>query len=176
MYTTAPEIETERLTLRAHRRGDHADITAMWSDPQVVRHIGGRPFTAEECWARLLRYVGHWVVMGYGFWAVLERASGRFVGDVGFAELKRDIDPALGDVPEAGWVLAPWAHGKGFATEAMQAALAWTERTTGATETVCIIDVGNAASIRVATKLGYRERLRTTYKGDAAIVLDRRRV
>jgi RimJ/RimL family protein N-acetyltransferase len=175
MTSTPPVLETERLILRAHQRDDLADLIAMWGDPQVVRFIGGRAFTPEECWWRLLRYVGHWDVLGFGYWAARERATGRFVGDVGLADLHRDIVPPLGEVPEAGWVLAPWAHGKGLATEAMQAVLAWGDRTLPADHSVCLIDVGHAASVRVAEKLGYRERLRTTYKGDAAIVLERAR-
>jgi RimJ/RimL family protein N-acetyltransferase len=84
-----PVVETERLVLRGHRRDDLADCVGMWGDPEVTRHIGGRPSTDEEVWARLLRYLGHWQVMGFGYWIVHERASGRFVGEVGFADSDR---------------------------------------------------------------------------------------
>ena len=49
----------------------------MWADPAVTRFIGGRVFNREEVWARLLRYAGHWQWMGYGFWAIEEKESGR---------------------------------------------------------------------------------------------------
>lgn len=175
MITTAPDLETERLTLRPHQLRDLGDCTALWGDPEVVRYIGGRPFTAEEVWARLLRYVGHWAVMGYGFWVVRERATGRFVGECGLADFRREIDPPLGDAPEAGWVLAPWSYGRGFATEAMGAVLSWSERAMAAPRSVCLIDLGNRASIRVAAKVGYRELTCTTYKGDPVMVLERHR-
>jgi hypothetical protein len=62
--------------------------------------------------------------MGFGFWIVRERTTGRFVGEVGLAEFRRDLARPLPDAPEAGWVIAPWAHGQGFATEAVPAAIA----------------------------------------------------
>ena len=48
-------------------------------------HIGGKPFTREESWARLLRYGGLWSLLGYGYWAVRDKESGRFAGELGFA-------------------------------------------------------------------------------------------
>jgi len=77
----------------------------MWGDPEVTRYIGGRPFTAEEVWSRLLRYIGHWQWIGFGTWVAEERATGAFVGEIGFCDYRREIDPPL-DLPEAGWALA----------------------------------------------------------------------
>ena len=168
-----PEIDTPRLTLRGHRLDDFADSLALWSDPEVTRHIGGRPSTEEEVWARLLRYAGHWALLGFGYWVVREKGSGRFVGEVGFADFRRDMDPPLGPAPEGGWVLTPAAHGKGYATEAVLAALAWGEARHGWARTMCIIGPENAPSLRVAEKCGYREIRRATYKGGPAVVLAR---
>ena len=180
---TAPPIDTARLTLRGHRAGDIDESAALWADPIVVRHIGGRPFTREESWTRLLRYVGHWALLGFGYWVVRERASGRFVGEVGLADFRRDLTPSLGDDPEVGWVLATWAHGRGFATEAVRAALAWSDARHAAARladprrgpgrTVCLIDPENAASVRVAEKCGFREAGRATYRGEGTLVFER---
>jgi RimJ/RimL family protein N-acetyltransferase len=166
---TAPAIDTERLTLRAHRADDHADVAAMWADPEVVRFIGGQAMTAEDVWSRLLRAIGHWQVLGFGTWVARERATGRFVGEIGFFDLRREIEPRLGHDPEAGWVLASWSHGRGFATEAMLAAHAWL----GARRTVCIIDPDNASSLGVAAKCGYRDHGSATYRGSTLRVLER---
>ena len=171
--TPIPPIDTERLTLRGHRLEDFSECTAMWADPEVTRHIGGRPFSAEEVWTRLLRYVGHWSLMGFGYWVIRERASGRFVGEVGFADYKRDIEPSLGGAPEIGWALASWARGKGFATEAVRAAVAWGAVHFGSARTACLISPGNLQSIRVAEKCGYKERERTTYKGQPIFIFER---
>ena len=172
---TAPELLTPRLVLRAHRVDDFADCAAMWADPAVTRFIGGAPSTASESWARLLRYAGHWALLGYGSWAVIEHASGRFVGDVGLADYQRELDPPRDLAPELGWALAPWAHGRGLGTESVSAALAWADAHLAAPRTACLIDPGNAASLGLARKVGFVERARTLYKGQPAIVLERAR-
>ena len=77
-----PMLETERLILRGHRLEDFDDSFALWSDPKVTRYTGNKPASREEVWNRLLRYVGHWALLGYGFWNVRERGSDRFVGEV----------------------------------------------------------------------------------------------
>ena len=164
-----PILETDRLTLRGHRVADFAELVAMWGDPDVTRYIGGTPSTREETWARLLRYAGHWELMGFGFWAVLERATNRYVGDVGIGEFKREMEPALTD-PELGWSLATWAHGKGFATEGVRAVLAWGTTHFAGRRMVCGIARENRASIRVAQKVGFEPLAPSTYRGQDGMV------
>ncbi len=170
---TPPRVDTPRLVLRGHRPEDLAPCAAMWGDPQVTRHIGGRPSSEEEVWSRILRYAGHWALFGFGFWAIEDRASGRFVGDVGLADFKREGLPSFDGAPEVGWALAPWAHGRGLATEAVTAALAWHEARTGHLRTVCMIDPGNAPSIRVAEKAGFRPWRPAVYKGQPTLLFER---
>src|SRR5258708_23056174 len=131
-----PIVETERLILRGHRVDDFTALAAMWADPIVVRHIGNHPSTIEQSWARLLRYAGHWSLVGFGFWAIEDRASGTFAGEIGVADFKREIEPPVGEL-ETGWVLASWAHGRGFATEALRAVLAWADAKLGGRSTAC---------------------------------------
>jgi len=131
--TAIPPIDTERLTLRGHGLEDFTESAAMWADPEVTRHIGGKPFSAEEVWTRLLRYVG----------------------EVGFADYKRNIEPSLGGVPEIGWALASWARGKGFATEAVRAAVAW-----------------GCGALRVRAHCMF-DHERTTYKGQPILIFER---
>lgn len=171
--TLAPPLETERLILRGHVEADFADSAAMWGDPDVTRFIGGRPFTEEEVWARLLRYVGHWQVKGYGYWVVRERAGGRFVGEVGFADFRRAITPPFGEAPEAGWALAAWAHGKGFGREAVQVLTSWGDQRFGGARTVCMISPENAPSIALAVRCGFREYARTRYHDDPTVLFER---
>lgn len=170
-----PVLQTERLVLRGHTPADFDESAAVWADPLVTRHIGGRPSTREEAWARVLRYAGLWALLGYGYWTVRERESGRFAGEVGFADFRREVTPSLEGAPEAGWVLAPWAHGRGFATEAVRAALAWADTHLAAPRTVCMIAPENAASLHVAEKCGYRELARGSYKGEETIICERPR-
>jgi RimJ/RimL family protein N-acetyltransferase len=168
-----PAVDTERLTLRGPRLEDFEESFAMWGDPRVTRYIGGKPSTREEMWSRLLRYVGHWDLLGFGFWVVREKATGRFVGEVGLADFRRECAPSLGAAKEAGWALAPWAHGKGFATEAVRAALGWAESQFGPERVVCIIDPGNEPSVNVARKCGFRQFARGTYKGEPTLMFER---
>jgi RimJ/RimL family protein N-acetyltransferase len=167
------DIDTERLTLRRPRLEDFEDSFAMWSNPEVVRYISGKPATREDGWARLLRYVGHWELLGFGFWVVREKATGRFVGEVGMGYFQRDMQPPLGDDKEAGWVLVPSAHGKGYATEAVRGALAWQEARFGPQRMVCIIAPGNTGSQGVASKCGFREFGRGSYKGEPTVMYER---
>jgi RimJ/RimL family protein N-acetyltransferase len=104
---------------------------------------------------------------------VEEKATGRFVGEVGFGDYKREIEPPLNGMPEIGWVLASSMHGKGYATDAVRAALAWGDANFGSVHTACIVDPENLASLRLAAKFGYRELQRTTYLGNPTIMFTR---
>ena len=145
----------------------------MVRDEAVFRHIGGKPLTREESWLRFLRHVGHWQLLDFGFWVVRERRGGEFVGHVGFGDFRREITPNFCDDPEMGWVLARSAHGKGYATEAAQAAINWMGLRHRPARIVCMIEPENAGSLRVAAKCGFREFARTTYKDSAVALLER---
>src|SRR5262249_17039094 len=142
----------------------------MWSDANVTRHIRSTPFSAEETWSRMLRYIGHWTLLGFGYWVIEQQETGAFLGEVGFSDYKRDITPSLEGMPEIGWVLPTHAQGQELATEAVTAAIAWGDSHFGNTRTACIIAPENAASIRVAVKCGYREFQRTTYHGSPTAI------
>lgn len=171
----APTLTTARLTLAPPTLADFEDSRAMWADPVVVRHVGGRPFTEEESWTRLMRARGLWEVLGFGYWAVRETSTGRYVGEVGFADLKRELKPSLHGLPEMGWVLAAWSHGQGFGTEAVSAGLAWIDEALAPETVPCIIDVENAASIALAAKVGFRVKAHASYRGAPILVMERRR-
>lgn len=160
MPDNIPILETERLRLRPHGVLDFGELAEMWADSEVSRYIGGRPLSREDSWARLLRYAGHWQLLGYGYWLVEERGSGKYIGDIGFGNYKRDIPApeSLRGAPECGWVLTRHAQGRGYATEAVRAVLAWGEHQFGPRDSFCVIHPDNRASIRVALKCGYRDR------------------
>ena len=165
-----PILETERLRLRAQRLEDFSACAVMWADDRVTRHTTGRALSEEETWSRFLRGLGHWALLGFGYWAVEEKSTGEYVGEMGFTDLKRDIQPSVRGLPEMGWILSPRIHGRGYATEAVSAALAWAKPRFGTTRAVCIISPENIASIRVAEKCGFQEFARTIYRGDPVIL------
>ena len=169
-----PRLETPRLVLRGHGLDDFDASAAMWSDPAVVRYISdGKPSTREEAWDRILRYPGLWHFLGFGYWAVEDKSTGAFIGEVGFADYRREMEPSLEGRPEVGWVLKTAAHGQGFATEAAHRIVDWADTYLDARETVCIFDPRHAASIRVAKKIGYVEIDTTTYKDKSLLVMER---
>ena len=177
-----PTLETERLRLRPHTAADFPACTTLWSDASVTRFIGGRALTREEVWARLLRYAGCWHWMGFGYWAVEELLTGRFIGELGFAQNERDFEPqvALVDaagltMPEVGWVVAPEFHGRGYATEGVRAALAWGDSHIAHSCSFCIIHPDHSASIGVAKRCGFVEFSRPFYQSEPTILFTRRK-
>jgi RimJ/RimL family protein N-acetyltransferase len=149
------QLHTDRLLLRRHIAADFLEYHRLWSDPAVVRYINSRPSSKSEAWHRLMRQVGHWGLLGFGYWVVEEKASGRFIGEVGFADLMRDVSPSIAGTAELGWVLQPAFHGQGFATEAVKCAVRWAQ-THLTRPIVCLIAIGNTRSQRVAEKVGFQ--------------------
>lgn len=167
-----PTLEAERIVLRPYRVSDFNDLFVLWSDPRTVRLMGMQPMTEEEAWAKFLRVFGAWQVNGFGFWVIEEKASGRYVGELGYINSRRTIDPPL-PVPEMGWSIMPWAKGKGYASEALTAALKWGEGHFGRVRFCAIIAPENAPSLNLAKKFGFVETHHTHYKGHPTIILFR---
>jgi RimJ/RimL family protein N-acetyltransferase len=177
-----PTLQTQRLRLRPHTTADFPACAALWADSSVTRFIGGRALTREEVWARLLRYAGSWQWLGFGYWAVEEMSTGKFIGELGFAQNERDFDPPVSlldsagmTMPEAGWVLAPAYHGRGYATEAVHAALTWGDSHLAASSSFCIVHPDHSASIRVAQKCGFLESSRPFYQSEPTILFVRKK-
>ncbi|UOR03779.1 GNAT family N-acetyltransferase [Hymenobacter aerilatus] len=170
-----PLLETTDLRLRAPQPTDLPEATAIHADPAFYRFLGNKPSSEEEVWRRLLGQLGHWAMLGYGSWTIEEKATGRYLGSVGFFDFQRDLTPSLKGVLEAGWVIAPHAHGRGYASQALETALAWADAHIPVDRITCIIDPGNVPSLRLAHKFEFREFARTTYHGDTIVMLERLR-
>ena len=145
----------------------------MNADPRVVRYAGGQTHSREDTWRRMLAGIGLWSVFGYGPWTVERKADGLYLGQVGFQDFKRDMSPSIEGQPEIGWFFAVHAHGKGYATEAVGAVLAWADEVLAGQELVAIIDPANAASIRVAEKTGFMRTGKANYHGDTVMIYRR---
>jgi RimJ/RimL family protein N-acetyltransferase len=170
---SAPTLETARLRLRPFRA---ADLEPQWesmTDPGVVRFLGGVPQSREETWRKILGSPGLWALLGYGYWVAERLEDGAYLGQIGFADFKRDMSPSIEGIPEMGWIMAPQAQGRGYASEAVLAALAWADETLGGGEIVAIISHENAASIRIAEKAGFASREEAAYKGEPILLFRR---
>jgi RimJ/RimL family protein N-acetyltransferase len=170
--TLAPVISTERLILRGHRADDFAAACAMWADPIVTRYIAAAPLSGEEVWARLLRYVGHWRLLGYGYWVIEDRATGRYQGEIGFADFHRGLGITAARF-EFGLALAAEAQGKGYAGEAAAACHVWADAIL-ADETLCIVNPDNRRSLRLVEACGYTQAQTLVYRERPVRVFTRR--
>ena len=165
-------LVTERLTLTPVAVSDLEDLVTLWGDPAFATAIFPAPLNSEDVWFRLLRDIGHWEALGYGNWAIRETATGAYVGSVGVLDFHRILTPAF-DAPELGWGVAPRFQGRGFAFEALSAALAWCDDALNAPRTVCMISPDNAPSHALAKRAGYVPYVETTYKGAPVVLLER---
>ncbi|WP_435810424.1 GNAT family N-acetyltransferase [Streptosporangium canum] len=114
-------LETDRLTLRRFTGADEDDLVELDGDPEVMRFLnGGRPTPREEIRDRVLpAFLGYYERSeGFGFWAAVERSTGRFLGWFHFRP-RRD-EPREGEV-ELGYRLRRAAWGSGYATEGSRA-------------------------------------------------------
>jgi len=165
-------ITTERLFLRPFGREDYEPYLAMVADPEP--NVPWRQIMSpEDAWHRLVRYVGHWTLFGYGNFAVLERNSGLFLGEAGLWDAHRGMGVGYDESDEAGWSVVSRWQGRGVAFEAADAAHGWYADAIGKRRTVCMTDPANERSIRVARKLGYAPFRNGSYKGKAVIMFER---
>jgi len=144
----APSLpaDTERLRFRPLVMDDVDELVALHEDPLVARFLGSR----DRAW--LERFIGmvdeEWAERGHGRVAVVERESGRFLGRTGLKYWQQ-----FGET-EVSWVLHADARGKGYATEAGAASLRWGFEQFQLPYLMAMIQPDNAASIRVAERLG----------------------
>lgn len=141
-------LETDRLILRMWREEDLESYAEMCADPEVMRYLASNPVTKPEAWRNMAMVIGHWHLRGYGMFAVEERASGELVGRVG--PWRPDEWPGF----EIGWTLRSKFWGRGFATEAARASLSYAFNELDQAHVISLIHPENAASIRVAERLG----------------------
>ena len=173
MIRSAPTLETERLRLRAWTRADREAYWALLEEPAVYRYFGPEPASREDNWRRLMAQTGSWQINGFGGWAVTRKDDGRVIGMVSLFTAFRALDPDFGDTPEMGWIFATETHGQGLAGEACRAVLDWADAHLPPTPIWAIINPDNAPSIRLAERLGFEYRNRSTYHDEPILVLKR---
>lgn len=159
------ELATARLDLRQPKADDFASSHTLTESDEMRRFLGREPPSREDSFNRLLRNAGSWGLFGHGIFVVIERETGAHVGGCGLFRGQRGLGDDFDPYPEAGWIVAQDRWGRGYASEAMEAALAWFDEAFGG-RTVCMIEPGNTGSERIAAKLGYRPIGTARYKDD----------
>ncbi len=156
-FSTAPTLETDRLRLRALRQDDFDGYAEMMADPVTTLFMGGA-VARGAAWRKFLFHSGHWALLGFGWWGVADKATDQFLGTVGLADFRRDMEPRWPDgMPEIGWTFLKRAQGKGFAVEACKRTLEWQDQIMRFARVGCIIDPTNVPSLKLAAKLGFIE-------------------
>lgn len=148
MTLPIPVIETDRLILRAPAAADlEAHVTFMASDRS--RFVGG----PQDRWPACKGFasgLGHWVLKGFGFWTIADKATDDALGKTGF------IDADGWDEPELGWQLYEQAEGKGIAFEAVTAARAFGAQHFGLDGVISYLNPANTRTVALAERLGAR--------------------
>ena len=144
-----PTLETERLILRAPQPDDFEAWAAFCADEEAARFIGGKQ-DRIGAWRIMSVMSGAWLVRGFSMFSVIEKSSGEWVGRVG------PWQPEGWPGTEVGWGIAREHWGKGYATEAAEAAIDWAFATQGWTEVIHTIEPANVNSQKVAQRLGSR--------------------
>jgi [ribosomal protein S5]-alanine N-acetyltransferase len=148
--------ETERLLLREMLPDDINGMFELDSDPEVHRYLGNQPVADLAQLKAVIEFVRkQYLDNGIGRWAVVEKASGNFIGWSGL-KLVRELNNNHIDYHDLGYRLIRKYWGQGYATEAAIAALAYGFGTMNLKEIFAAADVNNAASNRVLQKVGFR--------------------
>ncbi len=172
MIRTIPNINTARLTLRGMRPEDFDRFAEIWAMPDVVRFVGGAPWSRGRAWNSFLRNAGHWQMTGFGQWAIVEQGSREIIGQTGFFYSDRSLGGDFDAFPEAGWILDPHYHGRGYGPEAAQAAHDWLDRV-NPNRLVAMITPDNDASLRLAHGLNYQLVRETQFDGEDVVLFRR---
>jgi [ribosomal protein S5]-alanine N-acetyltransferase len=147
-----PEIETPRLLLRRWTYADRDAFARMTQDPDVMRYVHESvPLTDREVDSALGSTVERYEQLGFGDWALVDRASKTIIGESGLGRLEghRDI--------EIGWMLLPEYWGKGLAMEAASAVKQHARDVLRLPRLIALTRPENERSIRLAERLGLRQ-------------------
>ena len=148
------QLTTPRLLLRPFTPADRAAIHAVYTDPVVMRHVGHGPHrSAADTDMALQTFARMIETHGISFLAVVERSTGRLIGDAGLYP----VDGVASHV-ELGYTLARDAWGVGYATEAATALVEHARSVLGVSRVVATVDPANDASRRVLEKVGMTAR------------------
>ncbi len=150
-YKFEPLIETERLILRPPQERDLTGWAAMMADEEASRFIGG-PLEQRAAWAGMAIMRGAWALHGFANFSVLDKQSGEWIGRAG------PWSPPGWPGHEVGWAFRREFWGRGLASEASLATIAWARAHLGWDEIVHIIHPENLRSIALAQRIGSRHK------------------
>lgn len=168
-----PVLRTERLELRPPQLGDLPGMVELLAADEMRRFLGPADPSVKGQFERLQRNVGGWTLYGYGNFSVRLVGAESVIGSCGVFHSWRGFGQGMDDVPEAGWTVRHDHWGKGVASEAMCAILAWFDEAHGPRRIAAMIDQGHSASKALAGRLGFAEYGRQEFEGASLILYER---
>jgi ribosomal-protein-alanine N-acetyltransferase len=163
-------LQTERLVLRNLTMDDLDELAAIYGDPDVRHYFPEGTLNREETKEELEWFIDvYYARYGYGLWATVDKGTGEFIGRCGLIPWTILLSPTgelalggTGDHPvgpegsevEVAYMLAKRSWGRGLATEAATAIVAYGFEQLDLERLICLIDPENVASMRVAEKIG----------------------
>jgi len=144
-------LTTDRLILRPYRESDFEAVHEYGSDPEVVRYTSFGPNTEEDTRSflrRALEAAQEEPRLDYGF-AIILQAENRLIGGCGLH--RSGTHPRIA---ELGYVLHRNYWGRGYATEAARALLAFGFEELSLHRIFARCDPANVASARIMEKIG----------------------
>jgi RimJ/RimL family protein N-acetyltransferase len=151
------------------RESDFPVYEKWCADINVMRYLGGKTYDRISAWRHLAYQIGHWVLRGYGYYAVEEKTTGAFVGRVGFT------NQAGWPGFELGWTIWPDYQGRGYATEAARMLLPYAFEKLDQPHVISLIHPDNTPSRKVAQKLGQQIEGETEVLGMPVLIYGIRR-
>jgi [ribosomal protein S5]-alanine N-acetyltransferase len=154
-------IHTARLLLRPMRADDMDGLLGVFGDPKVMDSFDSAPFDRAQMQRWVQRNLDHRDRYGYGLFTIVLTATGRIIGDCGLEHMEIEGAPAV----ELGYDIRSDHWGQGLATEAAGAVRDYAFNTLGIPRLISLIRQGNAASRRVAEKIGMALHMETEQGG-----------
>jgi RimJ/RimL family protein N-acetyltransferase len=150
----APQLRTRRLLLRRWREQDLDPWAEMNADAEVMEHFPA-PLSRAQSAHFIERIEACFQERGYGEWAVELPGEAGFIGCVGLAPVERRDFPFAPSV-ELAWRLRRPYWGRGLASEAAAAAMAFAFGELELQALVAYTAERNLRSQRVMERLGMR--------------------
>jgi [ribosomal protein S5]-alanine N-acetyltransferase len=154
-----PSLSTRNLFLRPWQPADAQSLLDILQEPGILQYFPPTSFTLERTQRYISHHLDHWKTHGYGHWAVTQRDDGALLGWSGLEYLPETNET------EVAYLLSHKVWGRGFATQAAQAAVTYGMQNTRLTGIIGLVHPDNAASIRVLEKCGLVFVDRKTYWG-----------
>jgi RimJ/RimL family protein N-acetyltransferase len=163
-YVIPEFIETERLKLRMFNEKDCKDMHEYYADSECMKYTSGRVFNEHESWQKVAALAGHWIIRGYGSYALEDKATGNLIGIAGLDY------PSDWPEPEIQWGLLRRYWGKGYASEAVKAIKKMCESSVPEMSLISLIFKDNINSANLAKAVGATFEREYEFRNDTCLI------